>query len=56
VLSSRSFYGVDPADIYAAYVGASRIIIDDRSILRLLRSKYRIISNSVTQLFTINSV
>jgi len=56
VLSSRNFYGIDPSDIYAAYVGASKITVDDKSILRLFRSKYRVVSNSVAQLFTINSV
>lgn len=56
VLSSKNFYGVDPSDIYAAYVGSSKITVDDKSILRLFRSKYRVISNSVAQLFTINSV
>lgn len=56
VLSSKNFYGVDPSDIYAAYVGASKITVDDKSILRIFRSKYRVISNSVTRLFTINSV
>lgn len=56
VLSSRNFYGVDPADIYSSYVGTTRLIVDDKSILRLLRSKYRTISDSTPQLFTVNAV
>lgn len=56
VLSTRSFYGVDPADIYRSYVGTTRIIVDDKSILRLFRSRYKTISDSSTQLFTVNAV
>jgi hypothetical protein len=56
VLSSRNFYGIDPSDIYKSYVGTTRIIIDDKSILRLLRSKYRAITNSNRQTTTINAV
>lgn len=56
VLSTRNFYGVDPSDIYKAYVGTTRLVVDDKSILRLFRTKYRVISNSSTNLFTINSV
>ncbi len=56
VLSSRNFYGVDPADIYNAYVGTTRLIVDDKSILRLLRTRYRTISDSSSQVFTVNAV
>lgn len=56
VLSSRNFYGIDPSDIYKSYVGTTRITIDDKSILRLLRSRYRAIFNSNRQTNTINAV
>jgi hypothetical protein len=56
VLSSRNFYGVDPADIYRAYVGTTRLIVDDRSILRLLRTRYKTISDASSQVFTVNAV
>lgn len=56
IFSSRSFYGVDPSDIYKSYVGTTRLIIDDKSILRSLRHRYRVISDSTTKLFTINAV
>lgn len=54
VLSSSSFYGVDPSGIYKTYVGTSKVGIDDGSILRTNRYRYRMLSRATTDLFTIN--
>lgn len=56
VLASSSFYGVDPSGIYKTYTGTSRVLIDDKTILRASRYRYRMLSNAITNLFTINSV
>jgi hypothetical protein len=32
VLSSRSYYGADPSDIYKSYAGTNKIIVDDYSL------------------------
>jgi hypothetical protein len=29
VISSTSYYGVDPSDVYKAYTGTNKIIVDD---------------------------
>ena len=54
VLSSSSFYGVDPSGIYKTYAGTYKVGIDDGSILRTNRYKYRMLSRATTDLFTIN--
>lgn len=56
VLASSNFYGVDPSGIYKTYVGTSRVLIDDKTILRASRYRYRMLFNAITNLFTINSV
>lgn len=56
VLSSTSFYGVDPSGIYKTYVGTARVVLDDKTVLRTGRYKYRMFSDTITNLFTINSV
>lgn len=56
VLASSSFYGVDPSEIYKTYTGTSRVLVDDKTILRTSRYRYRMLSNAITNLFTINSV
>jgi hypothetical protein len=35
VLSSKSYYGVDPSDIYKSYVGTNKVIIDSDSMFTL---------------------
>ena len=35
VLSSKSYYGVDPSDIYKSYVGTNKVIIDSESTFTL---------------------
>ena len=56
VLASTNFYGVDPAEIYKTYVGTSRVIVDDKTILRTNRYRYRLFSNAITNNFMISSV
>jgi hypothetical protein len=56
VLASSSFYGVDPSGIYKTYTGTSRVLVDDKAILRTGRYSYRMLSNAITNLFTVNSV
>jgi hypothetical protein len=56
VFASSDFYGVDPSEIYKSYVGTSKITVDDRSILRADRYRYRLFLNSVTNRFILNSV
>lgn len=54
VLASTNFYGVDPSDIYKTYVGTSRVTVDDKSILRTSRYKYKMFSSVVTNNSVIN--
>lgn len=54
VLSSSDFYGVDPSGIYKTYAGTYRVGIDDKTVLRAGRYKYRMLTGVVTDLFTIN--
>jgi len=54
VLSSSDFYGVDPSVIYKTYAGTSRVGIDDKTILRAGRYRYRMLTEAKTDLFVIN--
>jgi hypothetical protein len=54
VLSSSNFYGVDPSGIYKTYAGTSRVGIDDKTILRTGRYRYRMLTEATTDLFVIN--
>lgn len=40
VLSSKSYYGVDPSDIYKSYVGTNKIIIDSEAMFTLKNYDY----------------
>jgi hypothetical protein len=42
VLSSKSYYGVDPSDIYKSYVGTNKVIIDSDSMFTLKDYDYLI--------------
>lgn len=54
VLSTQSFYGVDPSDIYNAYVGATKLVIDDKSTIRATRYRFRVLNNDSTVNTTVN--
>jgi hypothetical protein len=54
VLSSSSFYGIDPSGIYKTYAGTARVGIDDKTILRAGRYRYRMLTRATTDLFVIN--
>lgn len=54
VLASTNFYGINPADIYRTYVGTSRVTVDDKSILRTNRYRYRMFSNAISTNSVIN--
>jgi hypothetical protein len=56
VLSSRSYYGVDPSDIYKTYMGTNKIIIDDSRPLTLNSYEYNILKDISWQTQTISAV
>jgi hypothetical protein len=49
VASSSSYYGVNPADLYKAYTGTNKIIIDDTRPLRFKDYKYTAFQDLVWQ-------
>jgi hypothetical protein len=56
VFAATSFYGVNPSDIYNAYVGTSKLSVSDGTILRFARYKFRAVSNSISRLLNATSV
>ena len=40
ILSTTSFYGVSPQNVYDAFAGTNKIIIDDERPLKFNRYKY----------------
>lgn len=62
VLSKTSYYGVDPSDIYRAYTGTNKIIVDNslpiggESSLRILMSDYSVYKDVTWQSNIIKSV
>ena len=54
VLSTQSFYGVDPADIYNSYVGSTKLVIDDKSTIRANRYRFRVVNNDSVVNTTVN--
>ena len=56
VLSSTSYYGVDPSDIYDSYVGTDKIIIDSDSTFSLNDYQYGVYKDISWQQSTSNAV
>jgi hypothetical protein len=42
VLSSKSFYGISPADVYKTYTGTNKIIIEDSKVLTFKNYQYNL--------------
>lgn len=49
VISETSFYGVDPSDIYKAYTGTNKVIVDDTTPLTLGNYEYNVIKDALWQ-------
>lgn len=49
VISSTSYYGVNPSDIYKMYTGTNKIIVDDSYELRFSDYQYSVYSDIVWQ-------
>jgi hypothetical protein len=49
VLSTKSYYGVDPSDVYKSYVGTNKIIVDDTRKFRLNSYQYELYTDIVWQ-------
>ena len=56
VLASRSYYGVDPSDIYKTYTGTNKIIVDDTRALTLKSYEYNILKDISWQTQTLSAV
>lgn len=56
VLSSTSYYGVSPEDIYKTYTGTNKIIIDDDRPFTLKSYEYRLLDNVIWQSVVSNAV
>lgn len=49
VLSTTSYYGVKPSDIYKSYTGTNKIIIDDTREFRLKEYEYKVYTDVLWQ-------
>ena len=49
ILSSTSYYGVSPEDIYKSYTGTNKIIIDDERVFSLGSYEYRSLGSVIWQ-------
>lgn len=56
VLSSTSYYGVSPEDIYKTYTGTNKIIVDDDREFTLNSYEYRLLDNVIWQSTVSNAV
>lgn len=56
VLASRSYYGVDPSDIYKTYTGTNKIIVDDTRALTLNSYEYNVLKDISWQTQTLSAV
>lgn len=56
VMSSRTFYGIDPGDIYKLYTGTNRLIVDDGEKVRTRYYQYRVINGAGLSNSTITPV
>jgi hypothetical protein len=56
ILASRSYYGVDPSDVYKTYTGTNKIIVDDTRALTLKSYEYNVLKDISWQTQTISAV
>lgn len=56
IISSRSYYGVDPSDIYKTYTGTNKIIVDDTRPFALKSYEYNILKDILWQTQTVSAV
>jgi len=56
VLSSTSYYGVKPSDIYKSFVGTNKIIVDDSSIFMFDNYRYNVYQDIAWQQNSLNAV
>ena len=56
VISTKSFYGVSPEDIYKTYTGNNKIIVDDSQALQLNSYEYVVIKDAAWQTQTVSPV
>jgi hypothetical protein len=54
VISETSFYGVDPSNIYKAYTGTNKIIVDDPNTFRFNDYEYSVILVGSTSSYTMS--
>lgn len=56
IMSSRSFYGINPEDIYQLYTGTNRLIVDDGEKIRTRYYQYKVINTTSTSNLVVNPV
>jgi hypothetical protein len=56
VISTKSFYGVSPEDIYKTYTGNNKIIVDDSQSLQFNSYEYIVIKDAAWQTQTVSPV
>jgi hypothetical protein len=56
VLSSTSYYGVKPSDIYKSYTGTNKIIVDDTRSLKFQNYQYQVLTEVLWQSKVQNAV
>lgn len=56
VLSTKSYYGVNPSDVYKSYVGTNKVIVDDTRKFRLNSYQYELYTDVLWQSQTANPV
>lgn len=56
ILSTTSYYGVKPSDIYKSYTGTNKIIIDDTTPLRFENYQYSVLTDVLWQSKVQNAV
>lgn len=56
ILSSTSYYGVDPSDIYKSYTGTNKIIVDDPRVFSINNYEYSVIKDVSWQSNTVNAL
>jgi hypothetical protein len=56
IMSSRSFYGINPEDIYQLYTGTNRLIVDDGEKIRTRYYQYKVINTTSTSNLVVKPV
>lgn len=56
VISTKSYYGVDPEQIYKSYTGTNKILVDTDDIFALGGYEYNFYQNTAWQQNTINAI